>query len=540
MVLKGEPTSNRACKVKLKVTEEQKNFMLLNMRISKTIFNWARRYNLKEFEAIEEDKKEKRKEFNALPEAKFTELIEAWANKEYTVKEGNKKKKVKKNLSKYNSLKEEHKDNPEKLKKIFVNILADQWGYDQEKGRISLPGTISNVATTLKKDKESFLHWTNAGDSYAFFYTIGLDYKNAVERYVKGKTKAFKRIAKKRKEEAQNPKKKPREYKYPRDFGFPRYREEADSYPCVIPRHWLDYENKKVRLPKMPKGQEWVKIWPNQELPKFDFPSKDLGNPRVTTDGVDFYLSFAYYAPVEPYTTKQEEVMGIDLGLKNVMICSDGEIVRNIADDKKVKKLEEKIKKLQRKICRLREGASSNCRIKTRKKRVNRTGKVVKVYSKEQLKERWKRSSIKLRKLALQLKKAQIKMNNYKKGIKENIAHDLVAKNPAGIVFENLNIQDGMQKNKKLSPRLQKTGMYSMKLTVVKHASKHGIKCQQVDTFFPSSQTCSVCGAINPDMKDIGKRVYICPKCRAELDRDLNASYNLKKAWNTNVARDIN
>ena len=157
----------------------------------------------------------------------------------------------------------------------------------------------------------------------------------------------------------------------------------------------------------------------------------------------------------------------------------------------------------------------------------------------EQKKERWKRSSRQIKKLELRAKKVQIKLNNYKKNEREVIAHNLVAKNPAGIVFENLNVKE-MQKNKKNSSKLQQTGLYSMKLAVVNQASKHGIVCKHVDTYFKSSQICSRCGEVHPEMKDVSRRTFVCRKCGLTIDRDLNASYNLKKKWGDSDVKQLN
>ena len=538
MVLKGEPTSNRACKLKLKLTQEQKEALDLNMRISKVAFNWARRYNLNEYEAIEEDKKKFKKDLLALSEEEFNARVKAWTDKETKNKTTGKKEN--KNLNKYNKWKEEYADDPAKLKEIMVNVLADYWGYDQEKDRITSPFELSKIGTVLRNDKNSQLYWTNQGSSYSFGDTISLDYTAAIDKFKKEKAQAFERVSKKKKEEKTNFRKKSHEYKYPRDFGFPRYRTEANSFPFHgMPKEWMDWDNKRVKLPKMPKGKEWAKIWPNQEIPKFDFPSTKLGSPRVTTDGVDYYFSFAYYAPIEPLEKEQEDVLGIDLGMKNIMICSNGEVFRNIADDEKVKKLNAKLNKLKRKISLLREGKSANCRMKPKKKTTNKTGKVVNVYTNEQKKERWKRSSRQIKKLELRAKKVQIKLNNYKKNEREQIAHDLVAKNPAGIIFENLDVK-GMQKNKKNSSKLQQTGLYSMKLAVVKHATKHGIVCKHVDTYFKSSQICSRCGEVHPEMKDLNKRTFLCRKCGLVIDRDVNASYNLKKNWGASDVKQLN
>ena len=93
-----------------------------------------------------------------------------------------------------------------------------------------------------------------------------------------------------------------------------------------------------------------------------------------------------------------------------------------------------------------------------------------------------------------------------------------------------------MQKNKKLSSKLQQTGMYKFKATLKWHAKKHNIKVKQVDRFYPSSQICSNCGNQHIDMKDLSKRVFECPHCGMKLNRDVNAARNLQEQWdNTNV-----
>ena len=148
----------------------------------------------------------------------------------------------------------------------------------------------------------------------------------------------------------------------------------------------------------------------------------------------------------------------------------------------------------------------------------------------ELAKERHKLSTNKVRKLYRLLKKKQIQVNNRKSNLRHEFCERIVQQNPAGIVFENLNVK-GMRQNKKSAPKLQKTGMSAFKECMTWHATKHNIEVREVDRFFPSSQECSKCGYINKEMKDLSKRTFVCPECGNTLDRDLNAAINLKNAW---------
>ena len=88
-----------------------------------------------------------------------------------------------------------------------------------------------------------------------------------------------------------------------------------------------------------------------------------------------------------------------------------------------------------------------------------------------------------------------------------------------------------MQK-KELAPVLQQTGWGLFKETVIHHAKKHNIVCKEADRYFASSQICSQCGEYRDSgMKDLSKRTFVCEKCGATIDRDLNAALNLKKQW---------
>ena len=97
---------------------------------------------------------------------------------------------------------------------------------------------------------------------------------------------------------------------------------------------------------------------------------------------------------------------------------------------------------------------------------------------------------------------------------------------PKAIVLEDLNMA-GMRKNKYLAHSLQEASISTFKQMLISKAESHGIEVILADRFYPSSQICSHCGNRKVDLK-LSERTYKCPVCGLEIDRDLNASINLK------------
>ena len=97
---------------------------------------------------------------------------------------------------------------------------------------------------------------------------------------------------------------------------------------------------------------------------------------------------------------------------------------------------------------------------------------------------------------------------------------------PKAIVLENLNVA-GMRKNRYLAHSLQESSISTFKQMLISKAESHGIEVVLAGRFYPSSQICSHCGSRKVDLK-LSERVYRCPICGLEIDRDLNASINLK------------
>jgi len=173
-------------------------------------------------------------------------------------------------------------------------------------------------------------------------------------------------------------------------------------------------------------------------------------------------------------TNTNTKGLGIDLGIKDTAICSNGKIFKNINKTIKIKKLKKKLKREQRKMSRSIE------------------------YSKSK--------KIKLRELK----------NFNKKKLK-------VQK-----LFYRLNcIRDDYNNN--LSKAIQEQNFYSIRTKLINKCKERNIELRLVDIFYPSSKTCSCCGSVKKDLK-LNDRIYKCCNCGLEIDRDYNASINLEKA----------
>ena len=371
-----------------------------------------------------------------------------------------------------------------------------------KKNYISSWKTLGVVLT--KEVKENTEHWgwvRKEYDSYARCDTIATSYKNALDKFDKDFNKNSQRVKEKMK------KKKNFKPKYPQDYGFPQYKKDADSYPTRIEKKSIDYEKNTFYLPKIGR----IRVTKNQPLPQFDFPSERLGSPRITYDGRNYYLCFGYYKEPEKLQTKETEILGIDLGLKSLASLSDGTVVENVCTDPKCEKLDQKIKKLQRKLSWVIEHSPV-------------------FYNEKDKKKKFKLETRQTRTLKRRIRKIQLQLLNYKKNKVEVTAENIVRKNPKGIIFEDLNVK-GMFKNKKMSSKLQRTGMSSFKTSIVNHAKKHAIVCKEADKWYASSQLCSNCGYQETEMKNLNKRIFKCPQCGAVIDRDVNAAKNLQKMW---------
>ena len=237
----------------------------------------------------------------------------------------------------------------------------------------------------------------------------------------------------------------------------------------------------------------WVRIQPDQ-VDK----NKHYTNPRVSYDGKYWYISLSYNkeAIKEELT---DEVIGIDVGIKNLATCSNGYIVKNINKLITIKKLEKRKKRLQRQI--------------SRKFKKNMKGK-------EYIKTKNIEKSFKKQKL-IERRMVNIRMNQI-----HQATSTIIKEKPCRVVMEELDIQT-MKKDKHLAYLLQGTMMYEFKRVLKYKCELHSISFKTVDKYYASSKTCSCCGNRKPILS-LSERIYKCDNCGLKINRDLNAAINLK------------
>lgn len=280
--------------------------------------------------------------------------------------------------------------------------------------------------------------------------------------------------------------------------------------PKIKTRHkskisfYVNYESLK-RVEGGFKGEKIGFVKTTQPLPKL-VGNQKYSNPRISYDGKNWFLSIGYEVDVEDVELSHES-LGIDVGVKELAVCSNGLVYKNINKSKEVKRLERKLKREQRKLSRKLEANTL--------KRDKNNRPIYKTPLKE-MKNIQKQNQV-IRQLHKRL--TDIRTNHVHQATAE-----IVKTKPSRIVMETLNIK-GMMKNKHLSKAIGQQKLYEFKRQIQYKCKKYGVEFVEADTWYPSSKTCSCCGAIKSDLK-LKDRVFKCD-CGFVLDRDLNAAINL-------------
>ncbi|MBU5228114.1 transposase [Clostridium senegalense] len=222
-------------------------------------------------------------------------------------------------------------------------------------------------------------------------------------------------------------------------------------------------------------------------------------NPRVSFDGKYWYLSVGIEKE-NPIVELTNESIGIDVGVKDLAICSNGMIFKNINKTRLVKKLEKRLRRLQRKI--------------SRKYELNREGrKFVKTSN--------------IIKLEKHIRLIHRRLSNIRNNHLHQATTKIVKTKPFRVVMETLNIK-GMMKNRHLSKSIAQQGLYEFKRQLQYKCEFYGIEFVEADKWYPSSKICSECGHKKTKLS-LSERTYICEECGAVIDRDFNASINLSR-----------
>ena len=284
---------------------------------------------------------------------------------------------------------------------------------------------------------------------------------------------------------------------------FPKFKSKKKSKPSFYQDNIkIKFSETHVKLEGFTSSKKqnkqklnWIRLAEHNRIPT----NCKYVNPRITFDGINWWVSVGIEYEDNCNIPKNKGI-GIDLGIKDLAVCSDGKVYKNINKTKRVRKLEKKRRRLQRQI--------------SKKYELNKEG----------------RSYCKTNNI-IKSEKKLLKLNHQLTNIRHNYLHqtttEIINRKPMFIVLEDLNI-NGMMKNKHLSKDIQQQCFYEFCRQIEYKSSWNNIKFIEADKWFPSSKTCSECGSIKKELK-LSDRVYVCKECGCIIDRDLNASINLMK-----------
>lgn len=239
----------------------------------------------------------------------------------------------------------------------------------------------------------------------------------------------------------------------------------------------------------------WIRLAEHGQIP---IENVKYLNPRVKYDGLNWWLTVGVEQE-DSIVLLSNDGIGVDLGIKDLAVCSDKAKYENINKTKEVKKLEKRKRRLQRSISKKYE---------KNKKGVSycKTSNIIKS------------------------EKELLKVNHRLADIRQNYLHQvtssIVKREPSFICIENLNVS-GMMKNKHLSKAIQQQGFYEFRRQIEYKSEWNSIQVIIADRFFPSTKLCSCCGKNKTDLK-LSDRIYKC-ECGNVIDRDYQAALNLKK-----------
>ena len=281
--------------------------------------------------------------------------------------------------------------------------------------------------------------------------------------------------------------------------GFPVFKKkgknELGAYFVKDNKKDFEFYRHKIKIPTL----KFVRVKEYGYIPK----NANIKSGTISKVTDRYFLSLVMEVDdIVKTENKSIKGLGVDLGIKDTAVCSDGRIFKNINKTKKVKKLKKKIKREQRKMSRSIEYSKSN-KIKL---------KECKNFNKKKLK---------VQRLFYRLNCIRYDYNN-------KIVNEITRTKLKYITIENLKVSN-MMKNKHLSKAIQEQNFYAIRTKLINKCKERNIELRLVDTFYPSSKTCSCCGEIKKDLK-LNDRIYKCCNCGLEIDRDYNASINLEKA----------
>ena len=291
-------------------------------------------------------------------------------------------------------------------------------------------------------------------------------------------------------------------FKHQSDFPKFKKKGKSDVKMYFVRNNPKDCQCERHRLKIPTLG--WVRIKEKGYIPT----TKDgymIRSGTVSVKAGRFYVSVLVEIPDVNINNNLNEGIGIDLGLKDFAIISNGKTYRNINKSAGLKKLEKQLIREQRSLSRKYENLKKG--------------------------ESTQRANIQKQKLKVQ--KLHQKMDNIRTDYINKTIAEIVKTKPSYITIEDLNVK-GMMKNRCLSKAVASQKFYEFRKRLKAKCDEKGIELRVADRFYPSSKTCHHCGSIRKNLK-LSDRIYRC-ECGYVADRDLNAALNLKDAKTYKIA----
>ena len=285
--------------------------------------------------------------------------------------------------------------------------------------------------------------------------------------------------------------------------GFPTFKKKSKSdvkmyfvknnpMDCACERH-------RINIPTL----GWVRLKEKGYIPT----TKDGWKIRSGTVSVKagrYFVSVLIEIPDAEITIHSNEGLGIDLGLKDFAIVSNGKTFKNINKSIRLRKLEKKLRREQRCLSRkyenLKKGESTQKNIQKQK---------------------------------LKVQKLHYRIDNIRTDYLNKTIVEIVKTKPSYITIEDLNVS-GMMKNRHLSRAIASQKFYEFRIKLKAKCDEYGVELRIADRWYPSSRKCHCCGRIRKDLK-LSDRIYRCV-CGYVEDRDFNASLNLRDTTSYEIA----
>ena len=353
--------------------------------------------------------------------------------------------------------------------------FAYNWALSKEQenykngGKFISDGELRKEFTQLKKT-----------EAYAWLNSVS---NNVTKQAIKDACDAYKKFFKGL---SKHPRFKSKKYSTPKFY--------QDNVKIQFTDTHVKMEGLSSSRKKNKQKLNWIRLAEHGKIPT----GCKYINPRIKFDGINWFVTVGVEYEETSTTLLSNDGIGIDLGIKDLAVCSDENIYKNINKTQTVKKLEKKKRRLQRSISR---------RYEKNKEGVSycKTSNIIKS------------------------EKELLKLNHRLTNIRQNYLHqitsEIVKREPSFICIEDLNVK-GMMKNKYLSKAVHQQGFYKFRRQIEYKAKWNNIPVVIADRFFPSSKLCSCCGSIKKDLK-LSDRIYKC-ECGNIIDRDYQAALNLK------------